>query len=205
MSKMILKDTRTIYAGHSTLEMAQMQHHYDDGKVEPLQREVLKARDSIVVLLYRQDTKKLVLTSQWRAPIVFKGDEHPVIEACAGNIDQEDFDNHPQDELAAAKVAVAREVEEETGWHIAKLDYLYALYSCPGISTEKLYYFIASVDEQIQQGGGLRSEGEDIAVLEMSLQEAVEKVQSGEVVDLKTVVLIQYLQLHQVKYLGLDK
>ncbi|CAI3932096.1 NUDIX hydrolase [Commensalibacter papalotli (ex Botero et al. 2024)] len=201
MSKMILKETSTIYKGHSKLELAQMLQQYDDGQEVLLSREVLKARDSVVVLLYRQDTKQLVFTSQWRAPIVFCGDQRPVIEACAGNIDQEDFDSHPQDVLAAANIAVIREVQEETGWHIAKLDYLYALYSCPGISTEKLYYYIACVDKRIQQGGGLRSEGEDIFVLEMSLSEAIEKVKNEEIIDLKTVALIQYLQIHKAVYL----
>lgn len=199
---MILQKKSTIYDGHSKLEMTQMLHQYDDGQEVHLSREVLNARDSVVVLLYRQDTKKLVLTSQWRAPIVFRGDQRPVIEACAGNIDQEDFDSHPQDVLAAANMAVIREVQEETGWHIAKLDYLYALYSCPGISTEKLYYYIACVDERIQQCGGLRSEGEDILVLEMNLFEAIEKIKNGEIIDLKTVVLIQYLQLHKADFLG---
>lgn len=202
MSKMILQKKSMIYDGHSKLEMTQMLQQYDDGQEVHLSREVLNARDSVVVLLYRQDTKKLVLTSQWRAPIVFRGDQRPVIEACAGNIDQQDFDSHPQDVLAAANMAVIREVQEETGWHIAKLDYLYALYSCPGISTEKLYYYIACVDERIQQGGGLRSEGEDILVLEMNLFEAIEKIKSGEIIDLKTVVLIQYLQLHKADFLG---
>ncbi|CAI3926971.1 8-oxo-dGTP pyrophosphatase MutT and related house-cleaning NTP pyrophosphohydrolases [Commensalibacter communis] len=201
MSKMTLKKTRTLWDGHSRLEMTEMLQQYEDGHIESLKREVLKARDSVVVLLYRQDTKKLVLTSQWRAPTVFRGDNRPVIEACAGNIDQKDFDNHPKDALAAAKTAAIREVEEETGWHIAQLDYLYALYSCPGISTEKLYYFIASVDEKVQQGGGVRDEGEDIAVLEISLQEAITKIQEGEIMDLKTVVLIQYIQLHCLDYL----
>ncbi|MDI2113415.1 NUDIX domain-containing protein [Commensalibacter nepenthis] len=200
MSKMVLQNTHTLWDGHSQLEMTEMIQQYDDGSTKSLKREVLKARDSVVVLLYRQDTKKLVLTSQWRAPIVFRGDNQPVIEACAGNIDQKDFENHQQDVLAAAKAAAIREVEEETGWHIAELDYLYALYSCSGISTEKLYYFIASVDEKIQQGGGVREEGEDIAVLEVTLQEAIKKIEKGEIVDLKTVVLIHYIQLHLVDY-----
>lgn len=199
---MILQKTSTLYNGHSKLKMTQMLQQYDDGQEVPLSREVLKARDSVVVLLYRQDTKKLVLTSQWRAPIVYRGDNSPVIEACAGNIDQADFDNHPDDLLAAANIAAAREVKEETGWHIVKLDYLYALYSCPGISTEKLYYYIASVDKKTQQGGGLRSEGEDILVIEMSLAQAIEKIQQGEIVDLKTVTLIQYFQLNQANYIG---
>lgn len=201
MSKMILQKTSTIYNGHSKLKMTQMLHRYDDGQEVSLSREVLKARDSVVVLLYRKDTKKLVLTSQWRAPIVYRGDQYPVIEACAGNIDQVDFDTHPNDLLAAANAAAVREVEEETGWHIAKLDYLYALYSCPGISTEKLYYYIASVDEKIQQGGGIRSEGEDIMVLEMSLTEAIEKIKKGKIIDLKTVTLLQYFQLYQDKFI----
>ncbi|MDI2089938.1 NUDIX domain-containing protein [Commensalibacter oyaizuii] len=199
-SKMTLRHLRQLWQGHTLLEMADMIQLYADGQKVAIQREILKVPDSVVVLLYRCDNHKLILTSQWRAPIVVKGDDRPVIEACAGNIDSEDFNIAKGDAIQAAFLAAKREVSEETGWHIKDLSFIYALYSSPGLMTEKLYYFIASVDSQIHDGGGLRSEGEDITVLEISLSEALNKIKDGEIIDLKTIVLLQHLQLHQCEF-----
>jgi hypothetical protein len=45
----------------------------------------------------------------------------------------------------------------------------------------------------VSDGGGLKEEGEDIEVVETRLQEAAAMIAAGEIVDAKTVVLIQYL------------
>ena len=45
----------------------------------------------------------------------------------------------------------------------------------------------------MSDGGGLKEEGEDIEVLEIALHEAAAMISAGEIVDAKTVILIQYL------------
>jgi hypothetical protein len=51
--------------------------------------------------------------------------------------------------------------------------------------------------DKVSDGGGLKEEGEDIEVVETSLKKAAAMIAAGEIVDAKTVVLIQYLrQLH---------
>ena len=47
----------------------------------------------------------------------------------------------------------------------------------------------------MSDGGGDASEGEDIEVLEMTLAEAMALVESGGIIDAKTVMLIQYAVL----------
>ena len=47
--------------------------------------------------------------------------------------------------------------------------------------------------DKVSEGGGLKEEGEDIEVVETRLQEAAAMIAAGEIVDAKTVVLIQYL------------
>ena len=44
-------------------------------------------------------------------------------------------------------------------------------------------------------GGGLEAEGEDIEVLEVTIDKAVEWIASGEIVDAKTIILVQHAQL----------
>lgn len=193
MSKLVIENNQSIWKGHLKLDLATLHYEYDNGQKVGIKREILKAPDSIVILLYRSDNHNLILTKQWRAPLLFQEINEPLIEACAGNIDKKDLDIENQDRLKAAIRAAKREAEEETGWLVKKTDFLYALFSSPGISTERLYYFTAEVDEKINEGGGVIEEGEDIEVVEMSLQTAWNDVLNGKITDAKTVLLLQHM------------
>jgi hypothetical protein len=46
----------------------------------------------------------------------------------------------------------------------------------------------------VSDGGGLKEEGEDIEVVEATLEQAGAMVATGEIIDAKTVILIQYLR-----------
>ena len=74
------------------------------------------------------------------------------------------------------------------------------LYMSPGSVTEILYLFVAeySKDQKITEGGGLEHEEEDIDVLEMPFEHALEMVKTGEIKDAKTVLLLQYAQINQI-------
>ena len=65
----------------------------------------------------------------------------------------------------------------------------------PGATTEKLHFFLAEYGEQVGKGGGERGEGEDIEILELPLTEAWQMVKLGEIVDAKTVLLLQHARL----------
>jgi cell division FtsZ-interacting protein ZapD len=68
----------------------------------------------------------------------------------------------------------------------------------PGSVTEKLYFFVAEYEpgSRVSDGGGLQAEGEDIQVLELALDQALQMVANGEIADGKTIMLLQYAQLH---------
>ena len=67
----------------------------------------------------------------------------------------------------------------------------------PGSVTEKLYFFVAHYDSasRVAAGGGVASEGEDIEVIELPLGQALAMVERGEIVDGKTIMLLQFLAL----------
>jgi hypothetical protein len=67
----------------------------------------------------------------------------------------------------------------------------------PGSVTERLSFFMAlySPSDRMSDGGGNAHEGEDIEVIEMQLSEALALVRKGEIVDAKTVMLIQQAML----------
>ncbi len=67
----------------------------------------------------------------------------------------------------------------------------------PGSVTENST-FIAEyqADDRRGDGGGLAAEGEDIEVLEWPLTRALQAIRDGEIMDAKTIILLQHLTLN---------
>ena len=52
--------------------------------------------------------------------------------------------------------------------------------------------------EEAAEGGGKETEGEDIEVMHVPLDEALEMIRSGEIMDAKTIILLQELALRRL-------
>lgn len=161
-----------------------------DGKQpDKLVREVYATKNGATALLFNRTNKTVVLTRQFRLPTFLNNNvTGMMIEACAGLVDDGE----------QAHDAILREIEEETGYKVHDVKKLFSLYSTPGAVTELLHYFIAEYDEQqkVSEGGGLDEENENIEVIEMPFEEAFSKINSGEIKDAKTVILLQYAYLY---------
>ena len=70
----------------------------------------------------------------------------------------------------------------------------------PGSVTEKLYFFIAEYSKEMKmtEGGGLEHEQEDIDVLELPFEEAYKMMDTGEICDAKTIMLLLYAKVHKI-------
>jgi hypothetical protein len=70
----------------------------------------------------------------------------------------------------------------------------------PGSVNEKLSFFIGEYDgnSRVSPGGGLEHEGEHIEVIEMPFPEALGMIDRGEIIDAKTIMILQYAALHRV-------
>jgi hypothetical protein len=70
----------------------------------------------------------------------------------------------------------------------------------PGAVTEILYFFVAEYSEamKVSAGGGLTHEQENIEVLELNFDDAYAMIESGEIMDGKTIMLLQYAKLNQL-------
>jgi hypothetical protein len=79
--------------------------------------------------------------------------------------------------------------------HVRKI---FEAFMSPGSVTEKLYFFVAEYEASSKAalGGGNREEGEDIAVLELSIEDAMRAIENGEIADGKTIMLLQYAHIH---------
>ncbi|WP_267402850.1 MULTISPECIES: GDP-mannose pyrophosphatase NudK [unclassified Chryseobacterium] len=158
-----------------------------DGTTETQSREAYDRGNGAVILLYNTTTKNIVLTRQFRMPTYLNGNPSGMlIEACAGLLDND----NPED-------CIKRETEEETGYKISKVEKVFEAYMSPGSVTEILHFFIAeySNDMKVADGGGLEHEGENIEVLEFSFETALQMIDSGEIKDAKTIMLIQHIRL----------
>ena len=64
----------------------------------------------------------------------------------------------------------------------------------PGSVTEKLHFFAAEYDDSSKkaEGGGEADHGEEIEVLEYQLDEALRMIETGEIQDGKTIMLLQH-------------
>ena len=151
-------------------------------------REAYDRGNGATILLYNKDRNTVVLTRQFRLPTFINGNpDGLMIEACAGLLDQDQPD-----------VAIKRETEEETGFRINKVKKIFEAYMSPGSVTEMLYFFVAEYvrSEKVSEGGGI--DGEDIEVLEMPFQKALDMISSGEIKDGKTIMLLYYAKLENL-------
>ena len=158
-----------------------------NGEWQRQQRETYDRGDGAAVLLYNDEKKTVVLTRQFRFPVYFNKEPGYLIEVCAGKLDGDD-------PVTCAK----KEAEEETGYRLSDVRQVFRSYMSPGSVTERLSLFVAKYDaaSRVSDGGGHVEEGEDIEVLELPFAEALVMVETGEINDGKTVMLLQYAALH---------
>jgi nudix-type nucleoside diphosphatase (YffH/AdpP family) len=121
------------------------------------------------------------------------GHDGMLIEAPAGLLDMAT----PEDRIKA-------EVEEETGYCVEHVRRIFEAFMSPGSVTEKLHFFVAGFNSESRKadGGGNPAEGEDIEVLELSIEDAMFAIESGKIVDGKTIMLLQYTCLHLFAHAG---
>ncbi len=148
-------------------------------------REIYDPRgDGAAVLLCDRPDKSVILTRQFRFPAYGRSENPYLIEVCAGKLDGDD------PETCARKEAV-----EETGYRVGTLVKTYELYMSPGAVTERVTLFVGMIDAPAGgAGGGLQHEGEDIEVLRMPFAQALRMVETGEIIDAKTVLLLHYAE-----------
>ncbi|MCY0789098.1 NUDIX domain-containing protein [Morganella morganii] len=157
-----------------------------DGTCQRLEREVYDRGSGAVILLYNRQKNSVILIRQFRLPVYVNGHDGFLIEAAAGLLEEQD----PVSRIKA-------EAEEETGFRITDVEKVFEAFMSPGSVTEKLYFFIAEYQDNNRQsdGGGLPEEGEDVEVLEMPFPEALTAIRNGEIIDGKTIMLLQHLAL----------
>ncbi len=161
-----------------------------DGQTVRQKREVYDRGNGATILLRDRKRDKVVLVRQFRMPAFQNGHDGWLIETPAGLLDGQ-----------SPEEAIRREAIEETGYRVGAPRFLFRTFMSPGAVTETIDFFVADVDlaDRVEEGGGVAHEHEDIEVLEISLDEALAMVASGEICDAKTVMLLHWAELERLK------
>lgn len=157
-----------------------------DGGWERQSREVYDRGHGAAILPHDPVRGTVLLVRQFRLPAWVTGHREPLLEVCAGLLDADD-----------PVTCIRKEAEEELGYRLDKVSLAFNPYMSPGSVSERLWCFTAEYGprDRMSDGGGAAGEGEDIEVVELSLEDAFAAIRNGLIIDAKTIMLIQHLLL----------
>ena len=181
-----LHDLKILSDNYYTLRMASFDFRRADGSWQHQERESYDIGDAAAVLPFDKARGQVLLIKQFRWPVFEWGQKQLLIEVIAGKLDGDT----PVD-------CIHKEAMEEAGVTLSDPRLVTNCFVSPGAVKERVALFLASYDSTASRakGGGHEDEGEDIAVLEMSLEEAMAMVPRGQIVDMKTIALLQAAKL----------
>lgn len=186
--KVIIKKIIRVFDDFFKIDKATLQHEKFDGTMTPeLTRLNFNRGHSVAIILYNPDTKSVILTRQFRFPAYFSDKEKGwLLEVIAGMLEK---DENPEE-------ALQREIFEETGFQVPRMEFINEFFVSPGGSSEKIYLYFGVVTRkhQVGNGGGLKKEGEDIRIEEIPFEQALEMVQQGKISDAKTIIALLWLE-----------
>jgi nudix-type nucleoside diphosphatase (YffH/AdpP family) len=183
-----IRDVETLSDDWYLLKKTTFDYRRRDGSWQTMSRETYDRGHGAVILLYNLARRTVVLVRQFRFPAYGYGGRHDgyLIEAPAGLLD-----------AASPEERIRAEVAEETGFRIEHVRRVFDAFMSPGSVTERLHFFVAEYEaaQRAGDGGGVASEGEDIEVLELDIDEALAMIADGRIEDGKTIMLLQHAAL----------
>ena len=187
-----LKPIENLYNGFFKINLYQFQHAlFAGGESEVIRREILERGDAVAVLPYDPVTEQVLLIEQIRIGAIKSKHSPWLLECIAGMTDgSEDYE-----------AVVKKEAFEEAGLNLTELEFMLSYLSSPGGTTERLFLYLAHADLSQMSTGiyGLETEGEDIKTHIMHVDEALQRLNSGEIDNAATVISLQWLALNRDK------
>jgi nudix-type nucleoside diphosphatase (YffH/AdpP family) len=195
MRKVSIEQKRYIFDDFFKVEEAYLRFEQFNGEMSGSVRRLSMERgNSVAVLVLNKNNNKLIMVSQFRYP-TYQNGHGWTIEIIAGMVDPGE----------TPEQTIRRELEEETGLDIEIFEPVATFYPSPGGSSELIYLYYAEVSGEqakYKETGGLLSHGEDVKAIELSLEDALAKIRSGEIVDAKTIISMYWLENRQLRNPG---
>ncbi len=183
--KVEIKRTRRLLDDFFRIDEVFLQYEKFDGRMSgPVRRLVLDRGDAVAAIVMNTATGRVVLARQLRFPTFAKGPGWTT-EIVAGMVDPGE----------TPEPAIRREIREETGYEVRKLEPISTFYVTPGGSNERVFLFYAETDAPA--GAREHSDEEDIALVELSPADAFRMVDAGEIADAKTIIALWWLRDRQ--------
>ncbi len=154
---------------------------YDGTLGAPTRRLVLERGDSAAALLVSGDGERIWLIEQFRIATQASGPGW-LLEVAAGVVADGE----------TPEACIRREVIEETGFEIERLEAIGDFYLSPGGASERVHLFVAEVGARRQPGGGVAAEGEDIRRVEFGRDELRALWRAGGLHDAKTLIAVMH-------------
>ena len=141
----------------------------NDGRRRIFAREIVEHRGAVAIVAI-DEHDRVLLVRQYRSAAL-----RDMIEIPAGTLE-------PGEDPAACAV---RELKEETGYSAALWEPLGKLYSSPGFCTEQMHLFLA---RNLTISNASPEEDESLELEAVPFESAIEKIESGEICDGKSIV-----------------
>ena len=170
---MQITERTRVFNGHYKVNQLIVQ----DGDTQ-LTREQFAPGTAVAALVYDTARRVYVLTRQFRI-----GPEAELLEIAAGMIDGDE----------APETAVRREIHEELGYEVDKLEVIVQMWPSPGTSSEEITVYYAEVSRKTGAGGGLAEENEKIEMVDFTR----EALMAEPLRDAKTVIAVQWVRLRK--------
>jgi nudix-type nucleoside diphosphatase (YffH/AdpP family) len=182
-----VQNVRVLSDNNYILKTTTFEWRRNSGEWQTQARETYDRGNGAALLPYNLAQRSVVLVRQFRYPAFVNGYDDLMIEAAAGLLDN-----------ASPETRIRAEADEETGYRLGDIRKVFEAFMSPGAITEKLHFFVAEYEAgmRVGSGGGIASEGEDIEVLELPIDEALAMIGDGRIVDAKTIMLLQYAALN---------
>lgn len=185
-----IKNTQLLSDNWGILTKVTYEYLSKSGELETHVREIYDRGNGSSILLYHKKKRTVILTRQFRLPTFLNGNPNGmVIEACAGLLDGD-----------SPEECAKKEALEETGYQLTKVQKIFKAYMTPGADTEMLHFFVAEYTEamKVTEGGGLDHEQEHIEVVELDFDKAFAMIETGDIKDAKTIMLLQHAKINSL-------
>ncbi|MBF0621742.1 MAG: NUDIX hydrolase [Magnetococcales bacterium] len=178
------------HKGFFQLQQIELEYERFDGTMNPpMSFECLERGEAVAIILYDPENDYVGLIRQFRIGAHMADGQGWCVEIVAGACDGE------SDHQAVAQ----REIEEETGLKIQKIQPLFDYFISPSGTTERIHLYMAHYDSQqvINGGGGLAHEGEDIQFFHLPFDDAWQMVRAGDINSATAIMAMQWLKLER--------
>lgn len=192
--KIEIIERENCFQGFYKLDRLHLRHEqFAGGMGTPISRELFVRHDAVCALPYDPQRDEVVLIEQFRVGPLDKVDNPWLIEMVAGLIDK---DEQPEE-------VAHREAEEEAGLVFSALWPITKYFPSPGGSNEYVHLYLGRCDSRGVGGlHGLAAEGEDIRVRVWALDDALQAVRDGSIINGSAIIALQWLALNREEIKG---